>query len=150
MAGCRTMGLAAFVLMVAASGAQAESLLAVPDGGRPTLWDTSAHHAIARFTGVNGGTAGGRYVVNGRTITPDSDPTACLGHLRTRSELVTGGADPHDIVGAVSPLEGPLSDYSQGFAITDLCGIDYCGESESCDKIFVPSVPGDAALTSPA
>lgn len=148
MTGWRAVGLAALALMVATSSAQGESLLAVPDGGKLTLWDTSADPAIARFSGVEGGTAGGCYVVNSGKITPDSDVTACLGHLRTGSDLVTGGADPYDIVGVVRALDGPLSDYSQGFVITGVRGIDYCGERENCDEIYVLGVRGDAALTS--
>lgn len=45
------------------------------------------------------------------------------------SELVTGGADPYDIVGAVRSLEGPLLDYTQGFVITDLRRIDYAANA---------------------
>ena len=147
MTGCRTSGIAALALMAAASAAQAQSLLAVPDGAKLTLWDTSTDPAFARFADVKRGTPGGCYVVNGAKITPDSDATACLGHLRMEGDLVTGGADPYDIIGVVRALDVPLSDYSQGFVITGVRGVDYCGERENCDDIYVLGVRGDAALT---
>lgn len=136
----------AYGMALIGSAAQAESLLAVPDGATLTLWDTTKYPAMAAVTGLTGGTAGACYQRDGQRFVPDSDITACLSHMRIGDTLITGGADRYDIIGVIAPLDGPVNDFSTCFVVTGVQGVDNCGERGNCDDIYVLGARGEAAL----
>lgn len=135
-------------VMFGAQAAQADSLLALSGDDGLTLWDTSQTPPVAQFSGIKGGMAGTCYELsdNGRQLNVAANAAGCLSHLVKSGEIVTGGADTYDIVGVLAALDGPLNDYSQGFVLTQVKGIDYCGERENCDEIYVIGVTSSAVL----
>ena len=132
------------LLALSSTAAQAESLLALKRDGGFTYWDTSKTPPVARFEGVKKGKAGVCYRANGKRLAVDPDPTACLGHLRLGKLASIDG--PMDIVGRVKPLNRPVNDYFRGFKVTGVKGVEYCGERENCDEIYILGVRNDAAL----
>lgn len=142
-----TLAIAVFIgAILLTAPASADSLLALPDGDTLTLWDTSTSPAIARIKGVSTGAPGVCYLTKGERLVPDSEITACLSHLNITYDPVTGGAPPYDITGIIRAQDGPVNDYSTGFAVTGVTGIAACGEREDCSTIYIIGTRSDAAL----
>lgn len=130
--------------------AAADGLLALSGDDGVAFWDTSIYPAEARFSGLEGGVPGVCYELSDNRLAAADDVTACLDHMRLGTDVITGGADRYDIIGTLTARPGAVDDFSTGFALTGVAGVDYCGERENCDEIYVLGASSDAALAAMA
>lgn len=133
----------AIVLMGCAPMATtAQDLLALPGDGGLAMWNTGVEAPIAQFNGVAGGVAGTCYSYSAASgsLSSARDAVGCLDYLVLPAETLNVSQDPYAITGVVTFMSDPISDFYKGFEVTGVTGIDYCGEREDCDRIFIQGV----------
>lgn len=139
----------AVVVLCLPMTAQAQDLLALPGPSGLHMWDTAGDGpATLTLQNIAGGQAGTCYTYSASagTLTLAERSTGCLGYLVTPPQNLSTQEPPYSIRGQIEFLDEPLNETYNGFKISGVSGIDYCGERDGCDEIFVRGVTNPELL----
>ncbi|WP_247129843.1 hypothetical protein [Loktanella sp. F6476L] len=129
---------------------QAQDLLALPGPDGLNMWDTAGSGpATLKLQDIAGGQAGTcySYSASAGTLTQSNQPIGCLNYLVLPPQNISTQEPPYAITGQIEFMEEPLNETYNGFKISGVSGVDYCGERDGCDEIFVRGVTNPDLLT---
>lgn len=139
---------AACLLPAACAMAQSAAYIAFPDTspGRSVVTSVGADGFALESVSVNsaGVEHGACHAKHGAGF-EKSDLMSCYGYYIL--EQPDAKAKPAEAVGIPGFTGGPVTELYKGFKLSGVEGVDYCGERDNCDEIYVVRFASEAAIT---